>query len=185
MFPLPSSDPSGMIVALDVDYRPDGASAAAVVFRDWNADRPEHHRVVLVPDVADYEPGNFFRRELPCLLRVLAELAPMTTTAPLAPRLDARCLIIDGYVDLAPGRAGLGRHLFEAFGGAVPVIGVAKTRFRDAPAAEVHRGSGSRPLYITAVGMDLAEAASNITKMHGDFRLPTLLKRVDTIAREG
>jgi deoxyinosine 3'endonuclease (endonuclease V) len=48
-------------------------------------------------------------------------------------------LVIDGYVDLDPcGGPGLGAQAHAAFG--VPVIGVAKTRFRTAShAVDPHR----------------------------------------------
>jgi len=38
-------------------------------------------------------------------------------------------------------------------------------------------------LYVTAAGMRLQEAADRIQRMHGPHRIPTLLKRVDTLAR--
>lgn len=52
-------------------------------------------------------------------------------------------VVIDGYVWLDDrDRMGLGGHLFESLGQAVPIIGVAKTRFAAATSAvEVFRGS--------------------------------------------
>lgn len=89
----------------------------------------------------------------------------------------------DGYVDLGPGRGGLGRHLFEALEEAIPVVGVAKSRFPDTGAAEILRGSSRRPLYITTAGVPVAEAAAGIAQMSGPHRLPTLLQRADHLAR--
>jgi deoxyribonuclease V len=64
------------------------------------------------------------------------------------------------------------------------VIGVAKTRFmRAEPVETVLRGRSRSPLYVTAVGMDLGEAASHIRAMHGPYRIPTLLKRADQLSR--
>jgi len=65
--------------------------------------------------------------------------------------------VIDGYADLDPdGRPGLGAHVHAEFG--MPVIGVAKSRFRTAThAVPVQRGSSVRPLFITAAGMPAAE----------------------------
>ena len=66
----------------------------------------------------------------------------------------------------------------------VPVICVAKTAFRGAShAAGVLRGGSSRPLYVTAAGLTVAEAASVVGEMAGRFRLPDALKRVDRLAR--
>jgi deoxyribonuclease V len=98
--------------------------------------------------------------------------------------LGLSLLIVDGYVDLDPEgrRPGLGFHCAEAFG--VPVIGVAKTAFRGAThAVEVRRGAAVRPLYVTAAGLSVAEAADFVAKMAGPFRFPDALKRVDTLAR--
>jgi len=129
-------------------------------------------RVVDLDEVADYEPGRFYLRELPALKAVLHGVNGLSL------------LIVDGYVDLEPDghRPGLGFHCHEAFG--VPVIGVAKTSFQGAThAAEVRRGASLRPLYVTAAGLSVAEAADLVAKMSGPFRLPDALKRVDALAR--
>ncbi len=128
---------------------------------------------VLVPEVLPYRPGEFFRRELPPLRAVLADVRGLGL------------LVVDGYADLDPsGRPGLGAHAHAEFG--VPVIGVAKTRFRTAShAVEVVRGSSSRPLFVTSAGMPPAEAASLVRRMAGPFRLPDALRRADALARGG
>lgn len=120
-----------------------------------------------------YEPGAFYRRELPLLLAVLARL-------PAPPDV----LVIDGFVWLdGAGRKGLGAHLHEETG--IPVIGVAKTGFHEAErfSLPVRRGASDRPLFVTAAGLDPAEAAAWIARMHGAHRLPTLLSRADALAR--
>jgi len=66
------------------------------------------------------------------------------------------------------------------------VIGVAKMHFRGATAVRpVRPGNRKRPLYITAVGMDLDRASRHIQGMHGEYRIPTLLKQVDQLPRTG
>jgi deoxyribonuclease V len=92
-------------------------------------------------------------------------------------------LIVDGYADLDPtGRAGLGARAAAEF--AVPVIGVAKTRFATAThAVEVRRGGATRPLYVTATGLPAGVAAELIRTMAGRHRLPDGLRRVDALAR--
>lgn len=80
-------------------------------------------------------------------------------------------------------RPGLGRHLFEILGHRIPVIGVAKSRFADAPGIEILRGGSRRPLYVTSAGIDPRGASEKIRTMHGSHRIPTLLKRVDLLAR--
>ena len=93
--------------------------------------------------------------------------------------------MVDGYADLDPaGRAVLGAHAHAEFG--IPVIGVAKSRFRIAThAVPVVRGSSERPLFVTAAGMPAADAADLVRHMAGRYRLPDALRRADTLARTG
>ena len=61
---------------------------------------------------------------------------------------------------------------------------MAKTAFLGAShAARVQRGGSSRPLYVTAAGMTVAEAAVLVREMAGYFRLPDALKLADRLAR--
>lgn len=164
-----------MIAALDVHYFEDGtANAAAVVFHDWNDAEPAAEYSVRLDGFEPYEPGAFYRRELPCLRAVLAEVGE-----PL------EVVVIDGYVWLsADRRPGLGAHLADEVDGGV--VGVAKNPFKDAEAfaQSVVRGGSSRPLYVTAAGLAAEEAARFVAEMHGEHRFPTLLRRVDMLARE-
>jgi len=168
----PTTDEMPLIVALDVDYRDSVAVAAGVWFRGWSVGIAEFATVATFNNVAEYQPGEFYRRELPCLLGVLAR----------GPQPDL--IVIDGYVWLGEGRPGLGAHLHEALDGKTPIIGVAKTRFYSATdAIPVCRAESRSPLYVSAVGVSSAEAAEWVRSMNGEFRLPTLLKQVDRLAR--
>jgi deoxyribonuclease V len=163
-----------VFAAVDVCYlRAGGARAAAVVAADSGFSAVLAEWTVLVPEVLPYRPGEFFLRELPPLRAVLADVRGLGL------------LVVDGYADLDPGgRPGLEAHAHAAFG--VPVIGVAKTRFRTAShAVQVLRGSSARPLFVTAAGMPPTEAASLVRRMAGPFRLPDALRRVDARARGG
>lgn len=163
-----------MWIATDVDYRDPSAVAAGVLFSDWRDAAPADELTVHVPEVAPYEPGSFYKRELPCLQALLSAV-----TVPLTG------VIVDGHVWLSDdGRKGLGAHLYDSMQERLPVIGVAKTAFVEAPAVEVLRGGSARPLYVTAAGFDVAEAAALVRGMDGEHRLPTLLKRVDRLARD-
>jgi deoxyribonuclease V len=159
-----------LIVACDVDYRSDAVVTACVGWGAWTDAAPAHELVVrsAVPP-ADYAPGRFFERELPYLRDALAQFG------------RADLVVIDGYVWLGPDTPGLGAHLHAAT--RTPVVGVAKNPFRSAPAIEILRGSSLTPLYVTAVGIDPAQAAEHVHSMHGPFRIPTLLKRADSLAR--
>ena len=163
-----------MFAAADVHYLPsDGARAAAVVAADPAFSRLTGDRIAVVADVAPYQPGQFYLRELPPLRALLARMGGLSL------------LVIDGYADLDPdGRPGLGAQAHQEFG--VPVIGVAKTPFRTAThAIAVLRGTSARPLYVTAAGMPRADAASLVRQMVGRHRLPDALRRADTLARHG
>jgi deoxyribonuclease V len=158
-----------VFVAADVHY----LSSAAVTAADAAFSAVLTEQTVLLPRVLPYRPGEFFLRELPALRAVLAGLPGLAL------------LVIDGYADLDPaGRPGLGAHAHAAFG--IPVIGVAKTRFRTAThAVQVLRGRSARPLFVTAAGMPPAQAASLVRQMAGPFRLPDALRRADALARTG
>jgi deoxyribonuclease V len=162
-----------MLASVDVDYREIGAVAACVCFQAWLDGAPASESAVEIREVASYQSGQFYCRELPCILAVLKSLSEWP-----------QVIIIDGYVWLGAQRPGLGAHLYEALERRVAVIGVAKTRFmRAEPVEKVLRGRSRSPLYVTAVGMDVAAAASHIRTMHGPYRMPTLLKRVDQLSR--
>ncbi len=157
---------------VDVQYDAvGGARAALVASRHPSFEQLGFERVVGIEDVAPYEAGALFRRELPCIRAVLDS----------SPIIDL--LIVDGYATLDPqGRPGLGAHASEALG--IPVIGVAKTLFRTAThAAEVRRGAGTRPLYVTAVGLTTSNAGKFVAEMAGKNRIPDALARADRLAR--
>jgi deoxyribonuclease V len=163
-----------MIACTDVHYRDDVAIAAAVLFHRWDDNLAAEEIVEEITHVRAYEPGKFYLRELPCLLKVLQRINhPLET------------VIVDGYVRLGCGEVpGLGEHLYDALQDEVPVVGVAKSLFRGAwPMVPILRGRSRRPLYISAAGMDLGIAAERIRSMHGPHRIPTLLKRVDVLCR--
>jgi deoxyribonuclease V len=80
------------------------------------------------------------------------------------------------------GLSGLGLLVVDGY--AIPVIGVARSRFRTAAhAVPVVRGPAVRPLFITAAGMPVTDAADLVRRMAGRYRLPGALRRADTLAR--
>jgi deoxyribonuclease V len=162
----------GLFVAVDVHYLDGGmARAAAVAAGERTFSRVAWTRAVVAPAGAAYVPGQLYLRELPPLRAVIPADGGVSL------------IVVDGYVDLDPGgRPGLGARVHAEFG--VPVIGVAKTAFRGAShAALVVRGGSARPLYVTAAGLTVAEAARMVSEMAGRFRLPDALKLADRLAR--
>lgn len=163
-----------MLACLDVHYAGSTAAAACILFDGWTAAAPAGELVRHFTGVAEYEPGNFYRRELPCLIGTIDRL-------PRRPEV----IIIDGYVWLSPaGRPGLGARLFDALGGSTPVIGVAKSEFPGAPAVKVFRGQSKTPLHVTVAGVDVALAAENVRNMAGAHRIPDMFRLVDRLCRD-
>lgn len=161
-----------MFAAADVHYPPSGGARAALVLAsDATYSAIVTEKTVFIEHVAPYQSGEFYQRELPPLRAVLADVDALDL------------LIIDGYVTLDPGgRPGLGAYAHSEF--AVPVIGVAKTRFALAVhAIRVFRGNATRPLYVTSAGVPPADAADMVRAMAGKFRLPDALRRADALAR--
>jgi len=163
-----------LIACLDVHYADPRAAVACVVLSSWQATQPEECVVRTVDRVMPYEAGAFYRRELPCIEEVLKAL-----------RRVPEILVVDGYVWLGHGKKGLGAYLFEVRGSVGAVVGIAKTRFIGAElVGEVLRGQSRNPLFVSSVGMDLAEACAHVEEMHGKFRVPWAMSEVDRLARE-
>jgi deoxyribonuclease V len=150
-----------------------GAWAAAIVAADAAFAQVLAERTALVSRVPPDRPGEVYLRELPPLRAVLDDLSGLGL------------LVVGGYADLNPrGRPGLGAHAHAEFG--IPVIGVAKSRFRTAThAVPVLRGSSVRSLFVTAAGMSAADAADLVRRMARRYRLPDALRRADSLARAG
>ena len=125
--------------------------------------------------MAPYEPGAFYKRELPCLLALLQDIEPALSA-----------IVIDGYVELGPdGTPGLGWHLHRAIGGSPPVVAIAKSEYAGTPdRCRLLRGTSKRPLFVTAIGMPLDRARALVAGMHGGSRIPTVLQLADRACRE-
>ncbi|MFT6396740.1 MAG: deoxyribonuclease V [Bradymonadia bacterium] len=189
-----------MIALLDVDYRKSNAVAAAVVFRDWGDEDLVLEGTTTIDSVEDYQPGRFYERELPCLLAIWERLELNSATKERRVGVSVRneddrrsgralprihTVIVDGHVWLDEAKSpGLGAHLWDALENRVCVVGVAKGAFRGVSGTiEVQRGASNSPLYVSAAGMDPLNAAHHVEAMVGQYRIPTLLRRVDQLSR--
>jgi len=165
-----------MKLVIDVGYHGQVATAAGVLFENWRDAKPAQELRIPIEDVAPYEPGLFYKRELPCIMKLLESVND---------ELDA--IVVDGFVwlsnDAENPKPGLGAYLYEKLDKKVDVIGVAKTQFVGSGAAQLLRGKSKRPLFVSAAGIDLVEAIHLVNSMHGPNRIPTLLKRVDQLSR--
>ncbi len=167
-----------MILAFDTWYDNAGkAKTVCLAFEHWHDAQPFAIHTAFMEHVADYTPGEFYKRELPCILDLLATL----------PYKDIEAIIVDGFVFLDDEqKLGLGGHLYEALERKIPVIGVAKTNFAsiDQLKKPVLRGESLKPLYVTAIGIDIETSAQHVKGMAGDYRLPALLKQLDQLTKQ-
>lgn len=163
-----------MIGWVDVHYHDDGtARAACGVAYNWSDAEFEAEYVVVIDAVEPYQPGQFYRREMPCILAVLEKVQEAI-----------HILVIDGFVVLGSTyRPGLGWHLAQATHN-IAVIGLAKSPFADTPEElQVFRGGSSKPLFVSTHGISLDIAKNAVESMAGRFRLPSLVKRVDQLSK--
>jgi deoxyribonuclease V len=163
-----------MILAVDVDYSENTAFVAGVLFSKWEDVEAKDIFTSTIDEINEYQPGSFYKRELPCILQLLNEH-----------NLKPEIILVDGYVFL-DGRevAGLGKYLFDALDDKPIVIGVAKRAFKDISSKyAVYRGESKNPLYVTSVGLDIDLALKRVSRMHGKYRIPELLKKVDHVCR--
>lgn len=167
-----------MILAFDTYYFGEKAYTVCLEFESWESDSYINCYSEIKTGVKEYISGEFYKRELPCILSLLSKIN-------LA---NVEYIIIDGFVYVDDeGKLGLGGHLSESINFAIPVIGLAKTDFASIKMKKfsIIRGESTKPLYISAIGLDLENAANLVKSMHGDFRIPTLLKKLDVLTKTG
>ncbi len=164
-----------MILATDVQYIDGKGFAAGVLFENWDSCSPVGEFISEIVTDEVYIPGQFYKRELPCILKLLNEHA-----------LSPDVIIIDGYVFLdGVTRPGLGKYLYDALDGKISIVGVAKKAFAGIGSEfSVLRAKSENPLYITVIGYSLNSAKENVLNMCGEHRIPSLLKRADQLCRE-
>lgn len=165
-----------MILAFDTYYFDKKAKTVCVLFDDWSEENYKFETEIIEHN-EEYKPGEFYKRELPCILSLLKKI-----------KIDhIETIIVDGYVYLDDNlKLGLGGHLYKNLECNIPIIGVAKTNFKSLKEAkkEVLRGNSEKPLYITSIGIELDQATKFIKNMSGQHRIPTLLKKLDSLTKE-
>ena len=176
-------------LATDTYYYKDRAKTVGIIFNSWEDSEPAEiiHSWLSADKYGPYIPGEFYKRELPCIINLFKEH-----------NIDLKefdTIILDGLARL-PGSSteGLGAHLEDKIQELWPdldfydrpsIMGIAKTKFGDVEndpgTSVVHRGTAKTPLYVNTTWhlMSSADAAENLKKMHGDNRIPTLLKLLD------
>jgi deoxyribonuclease V len=108
-----------MILAIDVHYKQTYAKCVGVLF-DWQDEKPQQVIIEKLTNVAEYVPGLFYKRELPCILAVIEKINLQ----------DLEAIIVDGHVFIDNDFGyGLGGHVWEALSHKKPIIGLAKRAF--------------------------------------------------------
>lgn len=165
-----------MIYAFDTYYYEDYANTVCIAFEKWNSEKEVEIYTEQTPITSEYESGAFYKRELPCILSLLNKIALK----------NGDIIIVDGYVTLDNnGKLGLGGYLYDALDQKYPIIGIAKNEFTtpDSQRRSIYRGESKTALFLTAKGMAVDEVQPEVEEMHGPFRIPTLLKKLDQLSR--
>lgn len=164
-----------MIACFDVDYSDSRANVACLVFEDWSSEKEFRIYKKVIDEIEPYISGQFYKRELPCIIQTLKIIEET---------IDY--IVVDSFVWLdSQIKNGLGAYLYYALDQKIPVVGVAKSMFNSATNyMPVYRGDSIKPLLVSSAGIELAKAAQLIENMNGDYRLPYLLKKVDSLCRE-
>lgn len=180
------------LIALDTYYFSETeAKTVGVIFSDWRASKPDEIIESWCSEFGPYIPGEFYKRELPCILNLLC--------SNFNNMYDFDAIILDSLARLPGEHDGLGIRLESALeekgmllhdvSNMTGIIGVAKTKFLgaqgDSGTAKVFRGESKLPLYVNTswIGYSSNSAAACIKSMHGEYRIPTLLKLADTESR--
>ncbi|WP_431137643.1 endonuclease V [Psychroserpens mesophilus] len=162
-------------VAFDVHYYNDFAVVGYVIFENELSSKPYKIGQVKCNTIEPYVSGQFYKRELPCLLKALAEINE-----------NINLIYIDANVWLGYKQKGLGKYLFDAINKSIPIIGVSKSSFNKQTELikPVLRGESKNPLFISSIGIELETACEKIKKLEGEFRIPRMIKLADSVCRE-
>jgi deoxyinosine 3'endonuclease (endonuclease V) len=167
-----------MKLAVDTYYYSDNlALTVGVLFNRWTDDEPAEIISSICTSFSSYIPGEFYKRELPCVLGLLVEKVDLD---------KVETIIVDGFLRLrfndGTEKDGLGKKLFDELNmPGLKIIGLAKSEFcrTSEISASILRGSAEKPLWVQGIGLPDNVAAGNIKMMSGEFRIPKLLKILD------
>lgn len=163
---------------LDVFYNdigePSTAKVSGIRFQGTEQNEILSEHIVTVDNVAPYESGQFYKREMPCLLALLEKIDDPYDV-----------IIIDGYVFLdGVSKPGLGKYLYDSLAVKKPIIGIAKNHFYDITEDyAVWRGISKHPVYVTSVGMAVNKAKSLVASLADQYRIPHIVTAVDQLGR--
>ncbi|AUI87553.1 hypothetical protein BS333_14130 [Vibrio azureus] len=163
-----------MYLAIDAQYDEAARTGkiAGILFENAHSLKPVSVHITDVTNVQDYEFGSFYKRELPCIEKLIK-----------AHRLTPSVVIVDGFVDIA-SKPCLGAKVYDSFAGQFAVIGVAKSAHHQVEMSScVTRGDSKKPIYVTSIGIEPDDARRFILDCSGKHRIPTMLKLADSFCR--
>ena len=82
-----------MIACFDVHYHAKTATAAAIVIPNWMATEAESEYTIEIDEVGEYQPGEFYKRELGPLLELIKQI-----------KIPIQYYVIDAYCHLQQTR---------------------------------------------------------------------------------
>jgi len=163
-------------LAIDTYYTEENAYTVGVFFSQWDDEKPLRVIKRVTKPEYPYVPGEFYRRELPCIMDLLGSVDFDTLST----------IIVDGFIRVKKDGVmipGLGEHLYdEVKDWNISIIGVAKSKFNGCEnwSIPIIRKPGSKPLYVQGIGRYTDEMAAGLIKgMAGPNKLPTLLHLLD------
>jgi deoxyinosine 3'endonuclease (endonuclease V) len=168
-----------MIIAIDSYYYSDtDCYTVGVMFDKWDQEKPSKIMSCRSSDFEIYRPGNFYKRELPGILRILEVVSESG--------IQIDTVVLDSYIDLMDRdgniSAGLGNHLRQVVGESrFHIIGVAKTLYGKCNeiSSPVRRGNATNPIWVQGSGITNEEAANLVYSMYGSYKIPNLLRILD------
>lgn len=174
-----------IFLALDSYYKDDVCNTSLVVF-NGDEDVTIYKDTIYTKVTSEYIPGEFYKRELPGIKKILKKFIKEQ------PELwnQIHAVIVDSYITLKVGDKewdGLGAYvnkfLYKIEQSKI-IYGVAKSKFGDCDeiSGKVYRGKSKKPLYVQTTGAPKV-AGYHILYMHGKYRIPTMLKKVDNLSR--
>ena len=163
-------------LAIDTYYTEENAYTVGVFFSRWDDTEPLNIIKRITKPEYPYVPGEFYKRELPCIMDLLGGVSFDTLST----------IIVDGFVRIEKDGemvSGLGERLYdEVKDWGISVIGVAKSKFNGCEnwSIPIIRKAGSKPLYVQGIGRYTDEMAASLIKgMAGPNKLPILLQLLD------
>ena len=174
-----------MIIAFDTYYYDGYSYTVGGIFESWASNNASYYVTSKRKCTdAEYDSGELYK--LSCIMQCISMIK--------LDNIDA--IIINGFAWLSDdGKElvkGLGAKLFNSikviYGNEIDVIGISKSKYHvQIPnCLEVTHGIECKvPLYITCSNIENTNHYSVlVSRMHGDFRIPTILRLIDTKARE-